>query len=40
MAQKTHRSLPGPRLDIGTDHALMVTAAGAALLALIYLILV
>jgi hypothetical protein len=39
MAQETDRpSLRSP--DLGTDYALIVTAVSAALLALIYLILV
>jgi hypothetical protein len=40
MAEKTHRSSFGSRSDIGTDYALIATAAAAALLALIYLILI
>jgi hypothetical protein len=39
MAQKTRSSLD-PRSDIGTDYALIATAAAAALLALVYLILI
>jgi hypothetical protein len=38
MAQKTNRSLLGS--DVGTDYALILTATGAALLALAYLILI
>jgi hypothetical protein len=37
MAQKIYRSSLGPRSDIGTDYALIATAA---LLALVYLILI
>jgi len=40
MAQKTDRSSPGSPSDIGTDYALIVMATGAAVLALIYLILI
>jgi hypothetical protein len=40
MARKTHRSSFGSRSDIGTDYALIATATAAALLALIYLILI
>jgi hypothetical protein len=40
MAQKTHQSSFGSRSDIGIDYALIVTAAAAALAALIYLILI
>jgi hypothetical protein len=38
MAQKTSSSRPG-HSDVGTDYALIAIAAGAAVLALIYLIL-
>jgi hypothetical protein len=40
MAQKTDRSSPGSPSGIGIDYALIVMAAGAALLALVYLILI
>jgi hypothetical protein len=40
MAQKTDRSTPAAHSDIGTDYALIAVSAGAALLALIYLILI
>jgi hypothetical protein len=40
MSQKTHRPLYDPKADIPTDYALIATAIGAALFALIYLILV
>jgi hypothetical protein len=40
MAQKTDRSSPGSPSDIRTDYALIAMAVGAALLALIYLILI
>ena len=40
MAQKTHPSSFDPRSDIGTDYALIATGVGAALVALIYLILI
>ena len=39
MAQKTHPTF-GSRGDIGTDYALIVTGVAAALIALIYLILI
>jgi hypothetical protein len=38
MARKTDRPPHGTPSDIRTDYALIVTAAAAALLALIYLI--
>jgi hypothetical protein len=40
MAQKTDRPLLRPHPDLGTDYALLATAAGGALLVLIYLILI
>jgi hypothetical protein len=40
MAQKTDRSSHRTPSDIRTDYALIVTAAGAALVALVYLILI
>ena len=40
MAQKTHPPSFDPRGDLGTDYALIVTGVGAALIALIYLILI
>jgi hypothetical protein len=40
MARKTHRSSPLTHSDVRTDYALIAMAAGAALLALIYLILI
>lgn len=40
MAQKTDRSLLRSHPDLGTDYALIATAAAAALVALIYLILI
>jgi hypothetical protein len=40
MAQKTDRPLHRTPSDIGIDYALIVTAAGAALIALVYLILI
>jgi len=40
MAQKTNQSSFDPRADIGTDYALIATGVGAALIALIYLILI
>jgi hypothetical protein len=39
MAQKTHSSFD-PQADIGTDYALIATGVGAALIALIYLLLI
>jgi hypothetical protein len=40
MAQQTFPSPLDPKADIRTDYALMLTGVGAALLALIYLILI
>jgi hypothetical protein len=40
MAQKTHQPPYDPKADMRTDYALIATAVGAALFALIYLILV
>jgi hypothetical protein len=40
MAQKTYQSSFDPQADIGTDYALIATGIGAALIALIYLILI
>ncbi len=40
MAQKTHQLPYDPKADLPTDYALVATAVGAALFALIYLILV
>jgi|SoimicMinimDraft_15_1059743.scaffolds.fasta_scaffold73261_1 hypothetical protein len=40
MTQKTIRPLFDPKADVGTDYALIVTGVGAALVALIYLILI
>jgi hypothetical protein len=40
MAQKTNPASIGPHSDIGTDYALIATAAAAALFALAYLILI
>jgi hypothetical protein len=40
MAEKTHQPSFDPRRDIGTDYVLIATGIGAALAALIYLILV
>ena len=40
MAQKTYQSSLDPQADIGTDLALIATGVGAALIALIYLILI
>jgi hypothetical protein len=39
MAAKTHPSALDPLDDIGTDYALIAVSAGAALIALIYLLL-
>jgi len=39
MAEKTQRSSPAGRSDVRTDYALMAMAAGATVLALLYLIL-
>ena len=40
MAQKTHQPSFDPRSDIGTDYALIAAGIGAALIALIYLLLI
>jgi len=40
MAQKTHQPSLEPRADLGTDYALIATSIGAAVIALIYLILI
>jgi hypothetical protein len=40
MAEKTHPSSFGSRGDVGTDYALIVTGLAAALIGLIYLILI
>jgi hypothetical protein len=40
MAQKTYQPSFDPHADIGTDYALIATGVGAALFALIYLILI
>jgi hypothetical protein len=39
MAQKTQPSFD-PKADVGTDYALIATGIGAAVIALIYLILI
>jgi hypothetical protein len=39
MAQKTYQSSFDPQDGLGTDYALIATGIGAALIALIYLIL-
>jgi hypothetical protein len=40
MARKSYRSPSAGHSDIGTDYALIAMAVGAALLALVYLILI
>jgi hypothetical protein len=40
MAQKTVPSPPSPKVDVRIDYALIATGVGAALFALIYLILI
>jgi hypothetical protein len=40
MAQKTRQSSFDPRADMGTDYVLIATATAAALVALVYLILI
>lgn len=40
MAQKTHPASFDPKADLKTDYALIVTGVSAALLGLIYLILI
>ena len=39
MAQKNHQPSFDPQADLGTDYALIASSIGAALIALIYLIL-
>jgi hypothetical protein len=40
MARKTYPSSFDPQADLGTDYALIATGLGAALVALIYLVLI
>jgi hypothetical protein len=40
MARKTHPTSFDPKADLATDYALIATGVGAALIALIFLILV
>jgi hypothetical protein len=40
MTRKTDQSSLDPQADIGTDYALIATGVAAALIALIYLILI
>jgi hypothetical protein len=40
MAQKTCPSSHDPNADLGTDYALIAAGVGAALIALIYLVLI
>jgi hypothetical protein len=40
MARKTHHNSFDVQRDIGTDYALMAVGVGAALIALIYLLLI
>jgi hypothetical protein len=40
MAQKTYPSSFDPQNDLGTDYALIASGVGAALIALIYLVLI
>jgi hypothetical protein len=40
MAEKTYPTSFDPQRDIGTDYALIATGVGAALIALIYLVLI
>jgi hypothetical protein len=40
MAQKTDRSSPGSPSDVHTDYVLIMMATGAAVLALIYFIMI
>ena len=40
MTRKTHQSSLDPQADIGTDYTLIATGVAAALIALIYLILI
>ena len=40
MAQKTYQSSFDPQANLGTDYALIAAGVGAALIALIYLILI
>jgi hypothetical protein len=40
MAQKTYQTSFDPQGDLGTDYALIASGVGAALIALIYLLLI
>jgi hypothetical protein len=40
MARKTRQSSFDPNAEIGTDYALIATGVGAALIALLYLVLI
>ena len=40
MAQRTYPSPFEPQADLGTDYALIAASVGAALIALIYLVLI
>ena len=40
MAQKTYQPSFDPKSDLGTDYALIAIGVGAALIALIYLVLI
>jgi len=40
MAQRTYQSPFDPKADLGTDYALIAASVGAALIALIYLVLI
>jgi hypothetical protein len=40
MAQRTYQPSFDPQADLGTDYALIAGSVGAALIALIYLVLV
>ncbi|SHH14142.1 hypothetical protein [Bradyrhizobium erythrophlei] len=40
MAQRTCQSPFGPKGDLGTDYALIAASVGAAVIALIYLVLI
>ncbi len=40
MAQKTYPNSFDPQADLGTDYALIATGIGAALIALVYLLLI
>ena len=40
MTQRTYQTSFDPKTDLGTDYALIAASVGAALIALIYLVLI